>query len=87
VPCPASNRRRFLQLSALAAAPLFRAPYSRLAAALHRKIKITDVKCMIVRGTWDWNLIKIETDAGLYGIELNPDVARAHLAPGETWWG
>jgi L-alanine-DL-glutamate epimerase-like enolase superfamily enzyme len=23
---------------------------------------------MIVRGTWDWNLVKIETDAGLYGI-------------------
>jgi L-alanine-DL-glutamate epimerase-like enolase superfamily enzyme len=22
-----------------------------------------------------------------YGIELNPDVAKAHLAPGETWWG
>ena len=22
-----------------------------------------------------------------YGIELNPDVVRAHLAPGETWWG
>jgi L-alanine-DL-glutamate epimerase-like enolase superfamily enzyme len=22
-----------------------------------------------------------------YGIELNPDVARGHLAPGETWWG
>ena len=21
------------------------------------------------------------------GIELNPDVAKAHLAPGETWWG
>ncbi|HYZ83231.1 MAG TPA: mandelate racemase/muconate lactonizing enzyme family protein [Bryobacteraceae bacterium] len=21
------------------------------------------------------------------GIELNPDVVRAHLAPGETWWG
>ena len=29
---------------------------------------------MIVRGTWDWNLIKIETDAGLYGI-------------GEAYWG
>ena len=28
------------------------------------KVKITDVKCMIVRGTWDWNLIKIETDSG-----------------------
>jgi L-alanine-DL-glutamate epimerase-like enolase superfamily enzyme len=22
-----------------------------------------------------------------YGVELNPDVARAHLAPGEVWWG
>jgi L-alanine-DL-glutamate epimerase-like enolase superfamily enzyme len=22
-----------------------------------------------------------------YGIELNADVAKAHLAPGETWWG
>lgn len=22
-----------------------------------------------------------------YGISINPDVARAHLAPGETWWG
>ena len=66
---PALDRRHFLQLSALAAAP-----YSRLAAALRRKVKITDVKCMIVRGTWDWNLVKIETDAGLYGI-------------GEAYWG
>ena len=39
-----------------------------------KKVKITDVKCMIVRGTWDWNLIKIETDSGLYGI-------------GEAYWG
>ena len=22
-----------------------------------------------------------------YGVEINPDVARARLAPGETWWG
>ena len=21
------------------------------------------------------------------GVEINPDVAKAHLAPGETWWG
>jgi len=62
----ALDRRRFLQLSALAVSPL--------AAALRRKVKITDVKCMIVRGTWDWNLVKIETDAGLYGI-------------GEAYWG
>jgi L-alanine-DL-glutamate epimerase-like enolase superfamily enzyme len=27
------------------------------------------------------------TDRPGLGIELDPDVARAHLAPGETWWG
>lgn len=64
-----STRRTFLKTAAV-----FAAPYHRLAAALKKKVKITDVKCMIVRGTWDWNLIKIETDAGLYGI-------------GEAYWG
>jgi len=68
------HRRRFLQLSAPGAAQLFPAPHSRLAAALRQKVKITDVKCMIVRGTWDWDLVKIETDAGLHGI-------------GEAYWG
>ncbi len=56
------------------AAALFPAPHRRLAAALRKKIKITGVKCMIVRGAWDWNLIKVETDSGLYGI-------------GEAYWG
>src|SRR6266404_4256837 len=64
------TRRTFLT----GAAMLFPAPYHRLAAALRKKVKITDVKCMIVRGTWDWNLVKIETDAGVYGI-------------GEASWG
>ena len=67
------NRRQFIQAAAGVGA-LFPAPYQRLAAALRKKVKITDVKCMIVRGTWDWNLIKIETDSGLYGI-------------GEAYWG
>src|SRR6058998_2971309 len=53
---------------------VFPEPYQSQAAGLRRKIKITDVKCMIVRGTWDWNLIRIETDFGLYGI-------------GEAYWG
>ena len=57
-----------------AAAALFPAPVERAAAAVRKKVKITDVKCMIVRGTWDWNLVKVETDAGLYGI-------------GEAYWG
>ena len=30
--------------------------------------------------------IQVADKPGL-GIELNPDVLRAHLAPGETWWG
>src|SRR2546426_33260 len=65
------NRRRFLQT---ATGPLFAPPFQRLAEAFQKKVKITDVKCMIVRGTWDWNLIKVETDSGLYGI-------------GEAYWG
>ncbi len=65
------NRRDFLRA---ASAPLFAAPYQRLASAYAKKVKITDVKMMIVRGTWDWNLIKVETDSGLYGI-------------GEAYWG
>src|SRR5436305_11059845 len=74
------SRRRFLQTAGAAAAHLlaadqiFPAPFAQQAAALKRKIKITDVKCMIVHGTWDWNLIKIETDSGIYGI-------------GEAYWG
>lgn len=67
------NRRQFL-LSAGAAGYLSAGPFSRAIAAVRNKVKITDVKCMIVRGTWDWNLIKIETDSGLYGI-------------GEAYWG
>ena len=29
--------------------------------------------------------IRVSDKPGL-GIELNPDIVRAHLAPGETWW-
>ncbi|HEV2272627.1 MAG TPA: mandelate racemase/muconate lactonizing enzyme family protein [Acidobacteriaceae bacterium] len=68
-----NDRRTFLKMIAGGAA-VFAQPYQRAAAALRNKVKITDVKCMIVRGTWDWNLVKIETDSGLYGI-------------GEAYWG
>jgi uncharacterized protein (DUF1501 family) len=67
------TRREFLS-AAGAAGCVFAGPYQRAAKALAKKVKITDVKCMIVRGTWDWNLIKVETDSGLYGI-------------GEAYWG
>ena len=35
---------------------------------------------------WKDGYFTIEDKPG-YGVELNPDVARAHLAPGESWWG
>src|SRR5580704_4322711 len=66
------NRRQFL--GSAGAAGFLSGPLARRAAALSKKVRITDVKCMIVRGTWDWNLIKVETDSGLYGI-------------GEAYWG
>ena len=30
--------------------------------------------------------IQVTEKPGL-GIELNPDIVKAHLAPGESWWG
>ncbi len=67
---PAMTRRDFLRTTAAFGT----LPLHRLAAAHKGKVKITAVKVMIVRGTWDWNLIKIETDAGIHGI-------------GEAYWG
>jgi L-alanine-DL-glutamate epimerase-like enolase superfamily enzyme len=67
------DRRQLL--ARLGAVSCFALPFQAKAQALRRKVKITDVKMMIVRGpTWDWNLIKIETDAGVHGI-------------GEAYWG
>jgi L-alanine-DL-glutamate epimerase-like enolase superfamily enzyme len=34
---------------------------------------------------WQGGYLTIQDKPG-FGIELNPDVAKAHLAPGETWW-
>jgi L-alanine-DL-glutamate epimerase-like enolase superfamily enzyme len=35
---------------------------------------------------WKDGYFTIEDKPGL-GVEINVDVATAHLAPGETWWG
>src|ERR687890_2380792 len=63
------NRRSFLK--AAAGVPL---ALQHAAAQIRGKVKITDVKVMIVRGTWDWNLVRIDTDAGVSGL-------------GEAYWG
>ena len=48
-----------------------------------------DVARDLVAGTGLYiqdGFIQVTDKPGL-GIELNPDVVRAHLAPGEVWWG
>lgn len=70
------NRRTFMRVLA-AGLPLamFYRRYRALAAALHLKVKITDVKVMLVRGvSFVHPMVKIETDAGITGI-------------GESYWG
>jgi L-alanine-DL-glutamate epimerase-like enolase superfamily enzyme len=58
------------------------------------------IACETVTGKGDWmdellildgpyiedGYIRITDKPGL-GVDLNPDVAKAHLAEGETWWG
>jgi len=70
------TRRNFLKAATGAATvSAFGAlPLHTLAAAHKGKVKITSVECMIVRGTWDWNLIRVKTDAGIHGL-------------GEAYWG
>ena len=70
------TRRHFLKAATGAAALGASAalPLHTLAAAHKGKVKITAVECMIVRGTWDWNLIRVKTDAGISGL-------------GEAYWG
>ncbi len=71
-----ATRRSFLRtaLGAAAAAPFGPLPLHQLGAAVRGKVKITAVECMVIRGTWDWNLIRVKTDAGVHGL-------------GEAYWG
>ncbi|MEO8373267.1 MAG: mandelate racemase/muconate lactonizing enzyme family protein [Candidatus Solibacter sp.] len=70
------NRRTFLKAATLAAAmPAFLERYHARAAPLRKKVKITDLKVMLVRGvSLQHPMVKIETDAGISGI-------------GESYWG
>jgi L-alanine-DL-glutamate epimerase-like enolase superfamily enzyme len=68
-------RRNFLKAMAAAVPASVALPtYQAMAAPLRKKVKITDVKSMVVVGNTPWNMVKIETDAGVTGI-------------GEAYWG
>ncbi len=70
---PSITRRRLL--AALAGSPVL-AHYHRLAAAEKGRVKIRDIKTMMLQGPRTYTLVKVESDAGLYGI------AEAYGSPG-----
>jgi L-alanine-DL-glutamate epimerase-like enolase superfamily enzyme len=44
-------------------------------------------KLLLIDGPYIRNgFIQVNGKPGI-GVDVNPDVAKAHLAPGETWWG
>jgi L-alanine-DL-glutamate epimerase-like enolase superfamily enzyme len=71
------NRRTFLKMLGAAAPASFSVPYLNVASAQERgRVKITDVKVMRIQMKGHvMPLVKIETDAGVYGIgECHHDV-------------
>jgi L-alanine-DL-glutamate epimerase-like enolase superfamily enzyme len=58
------SRRRFLQTASAGA--LF--PFHSLAAPERGRVKITDIKVMMLQGPRTYTLVKVLTDAGVYGI-------------------
>ncbi|MEO8598162.1 MAG: mandelate racemase/muconate lactonizing enzyme family protein [Candidatus Solibacter sp.] len=70
------HRRSFLKTLAAGAPVAAALPFLKSACAqLRGKVKITDVKVMRVRARGTYTYIKVETDAGVYGIgEARPDI-------------
>jgi L-alanine-DL-glutamate epimerase-like enolase superfamily enzyme len=62
------SRRRFLQTASAAAFAPALAPFHALAAPERGRVKITDIKAMVLQGPRTYTLIKVLTDSGLYGI-------------------
>src|SRR5580765_122637 len=59
------TRRTFLQT--LSAAPLL-AQYHAMAAPDKGKVKIRDIQVMVMQGPRTYTLVKVVSDAGVYGI-------------------
>src|SRR5436189_5965021 len=72
------SRRQFLAgLGAAPFVPVFLSSFHELAAAERKRVKIRDVQVMMMQGaSRTYTLIKITSDAGLYGI------AEAYGSPG-----
>ena len=70
------SRRSFLACLASLTASAWFDKYLNLTAAERNKVKITDLKTMMLQGPRTYTLVKVETDSGLYGI------AEAYGSPG-----
>jgi L-alanine-DL-glutamate epimerase-like enolase superfamily enzyme len=70
------SRRTFLASLVGLSATGWLATYAKLSAAARDKVKITDIKTMLLKGSRTYILVKVETDAGIHGI------AEAYGSPG-----
>ena len=61
---PSLSRRRFLQLVSARAL----APFAALAAPQRGRVKITDIRVMMLQGPRTYTLVKVMSDSGVYGI-------------------
>jgi L-alanine-DL-glutamate epimerase-like enolase superfamily enzyme len=64
----ASNRRNFLKACAGLAGASALTHYRAMAAPEMGRTKIRDIKVMVLNGFRTFTLIKVETDAGVYGV-------------------
>jgi L-alanine-DL-glutamate epimerase-like enolase superfamily enzyme len=62
------SRRDFLKTAALAGGTSTLATFNALAAPQRAKVKVTDIKVMILQGPRTYTLVKVLTDSGVYGI-------------------
>jgi L-alanine-DL-glutamate epimerase-like enolase superfamily enzyme len=62
------TRRQFVKAASWATALPFLDRYHALAAPDKGKVKIRDVRVMMLQGPRTYTLVKVETDAGVYGI-------------------
>src|SRR5579864_1026176 len=62
------SRRDFLKTAAFGAGALWFNNFRTLAESQKGRVKITDIKVMILQGPRTYTFVKVLTDSGLYGI-------------------
>src|SRR4051812_14764518 len=63
------SRRKFLAGAGMAmVGPALLGPFYKLAAAERKRAKIRDIQVMVMQGPRTYTLVKVISDAGVYGI-------------------